>query len=295
MMRRLASHRRRLSTGQVASFRNPTTVHKGGFDTPMDYVRGWAWQNILWQQPDRLLVLQHQPVYTLGRAADETFLNFLESLDLNTQNKIRQQLSRQTRGPGTPRLAADRAVLEQACHDSLDSREAVDRLISLLNPQPVLAPNNVPIYRVERGGEVTFHGPGQLVVYPILHLEHYRKDLHWFLRQVESAIIDCLADLGIRAERDSINTGVWVRGRKIAAVGIAASRWTTTHGLALNVTTNLGYFESDLIVPCGIEERSVTSIEREIGPVSLREVAALLQTHFGRQFGMELEEGFELT
>jgi len=122
----------------------------------------------------------------------------------------------------------------------------------------------VEVFEVERGGDVTFHGPGQLVGYPILDLKHHRQDLHWYLRTVEEALIDALAALRIEAERNPGLTGVWTGGRKVASIGIHVKQWVTFHGFALNVTTDLDYF--DLIVPCGIAGVTMTSLQRELGP-----------------------------
>jgi lipoyl(octanoyl) transferase len=116
---------------------------------------------------------------------------------------------------------------------------------------------------VERGGDVTFHGPGQLVGYPIIDLKRHRQDLHWYLRQVEEALIAGLDDLEIVASRHAGLTGVWTEGRKIASIGVHARDWVTWHGFALNVTTDLSFF--DLIVPCGIDGVVMTSVERELG------------------------------
>ena len=124
-----------------------------------------------------------------------------------------------------------------------------------------LASKGVELFEVERGGDVTFHGPGQLVGYPIIDLKRHRLDLHWFLRQVEQGLIDTLAEYEIPAERSTGFTGVWTSGRKIASIGIHARDWVTWHGFALNVTTDLSYF--DLIVPCGIDGVTMTSIARE--------------------------------
>ena len=133
------------------------------------------------------------------------------------------------------------------------------RAAHLLNPQ------GVEVFEVERGGDVTFHGPGQLVGYPILDLGGsggaYKKDLHWYLRTLEQALIDALALLEIPAERNPGLTGVWTRGRKIASIGIHVKQWVTWHGFALNVTTDLAHF--DRIVPCGIQGVEMTSVERE--------------------------------
>ena len=112
----------------------------------------------------------------------------------------------------------------------------------------------VELFEVERGGDVTFHGPGQLVGYPIFDLKRHRRDLHWYLRQVEEAIIAALAQVGIAADARRGYTGVWTEGRKIASIGVHARDWVTWHGFALNVTTDLSYF--DLIVPCGIPARA---------------------------------------
>ena len=127
----------------------------------------------------------------------------------------------------------------------------------------LLRPDGVDVFEVERGGDVTFHGPGQLVGYPILDLRRHRQDLHWYLRTLEQALIDGLAELGIPAERNSGWTGVWTRGRKIASIGIHVKQWVTWHGFALNVTTDLDWF--DRIVPCGIPGVVMTSVERETG------------------------------
>ena len=126
----------------------------------------------------------------------------------------------------------------------------------------LLTPGEVPVVEVARGGDVTFHGPGQLVVYPILKLEGAWQDLHRVLRSLEEAAILCCADFGLKAERDERNTGAWVNGKKICAVGIGCRRWVTWHGMALNVSTNLDYFQR--INPCGLDAKSVTSLEKEL-------------------------------
>jgi lipoyl(octanoyl) transferase len=125
-----------------------------------------------------------------------------------------------------------------------------------------LAARGIELFDVERGGDVTFHGPGQLVGYPIIDLRRHKEDLHWYLRQVEQVLIDALASLDIRAERNPGKTGVWTSGRKIASIGVHARQWVTWHGFALNVTTDLSYF--DVMVPCGITDVTMTSVEREL-------------------------------
>ena len=126
-----------------------------------------------------------------------------------------------------------------------------------------LARKGVEVHEVERGGDVTFHGPGQLVGYPILDLRKHREDLHWYLRSLEASLVDGLDTLGIGAGTNPGLTGVWTRGRKIASIGIHVKQWVTYHGFALNVTTDLTYF--DLIVPCGIRDVVMTSVAMESG------------------------------
>ena len=120
----------------------------------------------------------------------------------------------------------------------------------------------VEVFEIERGGDVTFHGPGQLVGYPILDLRGYRQDLHWYLRSLEDVLIQALGALGIEADRNPGLTGVWTAGRKIASIGIHVKQWVTLHGFALNVTTDLDPF--DLIVPCGIRQVVMTSVAAEL-------------------------------
>lgn len=353
----------------------------------MDYVRGWAWQTVLLQhrlqqkrrmaatatssssssyrhQRDRsdvLLLLEHAPVYTLGRGADETHIAFLQqppqeqqqqppaspSNSRTTSSAIHhtynhgcdqsQELYRQecqtrlSRKGGSARLQTDRHWSHHDsstnnnnhnnnyCHDDDGEHDdpdsywedvcgRVDQVVCHTNVTPVLAPNQVPIYRVERGGEVTFHGPGQLVVYPILDLSsqsttsnrhahgggyyYYKQDLHWFLRQTEQVILNTLAEFGLyRACRDDHHTGVWVDDCKIAAVGVAASRWITTHGFALNVCPDLSYFDTDLILPCGIEGRGVTSLADQNITATVPEVAEVVVKQMQRVFKINIQVG----
>jgi lipoyl(octanoyl) transferase len=130
----------------------------------------------------------------------------------------------------------------------------------------LLSGDGVEVFETERGGDVTFHGPGQLVGYPIIDLTRHKPDLHWYLRTLEQALIQALAGLGIPAARNAGYTGVWTRGRKIASIGIHVKQWVTWHGFALNVTTDLTEFER--IVPCGIAGVEMTSVERELGAES---------------------------
>ena len=162
----------------------------------------------------------------------------------------------------------------QLAEDRIAGRLPHDVLLLLEHPPVVtlgrnshaahlLQPAGIDVFEVERGGDVTFHGPGQLVGYPILDLGAYKKDLHWYLRTLEQALIDALDQLYIPAERNPGFTGVWTRGRKIASIGIHVKQWVTWHGFALNVATDLAEFQR--IVPCGIPDVEMTSVVRETG------------------------------
>jgi len=131
-----------------------------------------------------------------------------------------------------------------------------------LTPEAITQ-RGVGVYEVERGGDVTWHGPGQLVGYPIVDLRRMREDLHWYLRSLEDALMDALESLGIPADRNPGYTGVWTAGRKIASIGVHVKRWVTLHGFALNVVNDLDGFE--LIVPCGIQQVVMTSVAAELG------------------------------
>jgi lipoate-protein ligase B len=158
----------------------------------------------------------------------------------------------------------------------------------LIVPRTALAVRGVEVHEVERGGDVTFHGPGQLVGYPIIDLRRHKQDLHWYLRRVEDALIRGIAQYGISGERNPTFTGVWTSGRKIASIGVHARDWVTWHGFALNVTTDLSYF--DLIVPCGIQSVTMTSIEREVADQtvpSLSEVSVAVAEAFADVFSLE--------
>ena len=146
-----------------------------------------------------------------------------------------------------------------------------------------LAEAGVTVFQTGRGGDVTYHGPGQLVGYPILDLNPHRRDVHRYVRDIEQALIDAVAALGVHAERAGGLTGIWVGNEKLAAIGVRISRWITSHGFALNVSTNLSHF--DLIVPCGIQGRGVTALERLLGrPVPMAEVESAVETAFSRVF-----------
>lgn len=157
----------------------------------------------------------------------------------------------------------------------------------LLAPESSLAAIGIAFFNVERGGDITYHGPGQLVGYPILDLTERGRDIYAYLRQLEAVVIETLRTIGISAGRWIGRTGVWVRGRKIASIGIHVSRWVTRHGFALNVNLDLAPFE--LIVPCGIRGAEPTSIDVELSrPVAIREVIPVLIERFEAGFGVDL-------
>jgi lipoyl(octanoyl) transferase len=188
------------------------------------------------------------------------------------------------------------------------AQEHTDDLLLLVEHQPVitlgrgtrptslplapseLARHGVEVFEVERGGDVTWHGPGQLVGYPILDLAGHRQDLHWYLRTLEAVLITAVDRLGLAASRMAGLTGVWTGGRKIASIGVHVKQWVTLHGFALNVTNDLTGF--DLIVPCGIENVVMTSVARERGgitePAALwKETRAAVVDAFGELFDRE--------
>ncbi|MBW4616555.1 MAG: lipoyl(octanoyl) transferase LipB [Desmonostoc vinosum HA7617-LM4] len=147
------------------------------------------------------------------------------------------------------------------------------------------------VHKVERGGEVTYHCPGQLVGYPILNLQRHCKDLHWYLRQLEEVIIRVLANYELQGERISGFTGVWLQGRKVAAIGIKVSRWITMHGFALNVCPDMAGFEQ--IVPCGISDKLVGSLAEWIPGIACQEVRSHIAQSFAEVFNLEFVIGNE--
>ncbi len=175
--------------------------------------------------PDTLILVEHDPVYTLGKNSNENHL--LKSRDVD-----------------------------------------------------------IPVYQIERGGDVTFHGPGQLVGYPILDLHHHRLSVSWYMRTLEEMLIQTLGQFGIKARRREGLTGVWVGEEKIAALGVRLSRWVSMHGFALNVNTDLEFFDG--IIPCGIFEYDVTSMSQILGKeVSMVEVEETLVTIFRLLFSFK--------
>ena len=203
----------------------------------VSYRRAWALQKQFvaeyksalqhdWPIRDKLILLEHSPVYTLGQGSNLRFVKF---------------------------------DLEKTPYE---------------------------LYRTERGGEVTYHCPGQLVGYPILNLKNYQTDLHWYLRQLEEVLIRTLVDFGLSGDRIPGMTGVWVEGRKVAAIGIKVSRWITMHGFALNVCPDLSGFER--IVPCGIEHKPVGSMAQLLPNIEIESVRPVLVSQFEQVFNLSL-------
>jgi lipoyl(octanoyl) transferase len=163
----------------------------------------------------------------------------------------------------------------------------------LLVHEHVLRQKGVEFYETSRGGDITYHGPGQIVGYPILNLGAIRRDVVWYVRMLEEAMIRATAEFGITTERVAGKTGIWVdtgsAEEKLGAIGVHISRWVTSHGFAYNVSTDLRFF--DLIVPCGIADRKATSLEKVLGrTVKESEVTPRLAKHLGELFGLEMKE-----
>ena len=172
------------------------------------------------------------------------------------------------------------------------------KLANLRASRDMLRQVGVALFETDRGGDITYHGPGQLVGYPILNLAEIRRDVAWYVRSLEEAMIRATAEFGVSARRVPGRTGVWVdiagnhagsphEEEKLGAIGVHLSRWVTSHGFAYNVATDLRYF--DLIVPCGIADKRATSLEKLLNRrVELREVSSRVTTHLGKLFGLEL-------
>jgi lipoyl(octanoyl) transferase len=164
---------------------------------------------------------------------------------------------------------------------------------NILMSQQELKINGIEFFHINRGGDITFHGPEQLVGYPILDLDKFKTDIGWYLRSLEEVIIMTMAEYGLTGERSKGETGVWIepgikgKERKICAMGIKCSRWITMHGFALNVNTDLNYFNN--IIPCGIQNKQVTSLEKELGKkVSMEEVKEKMKRNFEEVFACQL-------
>jgi len=206
-------------------------------------------------------------------------LRELGRVDYGTALDLQQQLVAERKEDSIP----DQLLLLEHPHVITMGRNG--HLQNLLANDDVLRRAGISFYPTDRGGDITYHGPGQLVGYPIVDLREWKRDVGAYVRGVEQAIIDTLADFGISAGRIPKLTGVWVGERKIAAIGVHISRWVTSHGFALNVTTDLSYFQ--YIVPCGLT-KPVTSMAQLGTRTDLTEVSRSLAAHFGRVFDCEM-------
>lgn len=159
---------------------------------------------------------------------------------------------------------------------------------NLLLNENELGEKGASYYKINRGGDITYHGPGQLVVYPIFDLDQFFTDIHKYMRYLEEAVISTLGHFGIKSGRVDGLTGVWIEGdtpraRKICAMGVKSSRWVTMHGIGFNINSDLSYFSH--IIPCGIDDKAVTSMQQELGrPLDITEVAAVLKQNLADQF-----------
>ncbi|HEY0668464.1 MAG TPA: lipoyl(octanoyl) transferase LipB [Sphingobacteriaceae bacterium] len=205
---------------------------------------------------------------------------FLRTVDLKTAN----------RNNNTEHPTPNYLVFVEHPHVYTSGKSG--RLENLLLDEEELHSKEATFHQINRGGDITYHGPGQIVGYPIIDLDNFFTDIHLYLRTLEEAVILTLNDYGIQAGRLSGLTGVWLdadnnKARKICALGVRCSRWVTMHGFALNVNTDLSYFNN--IVPCGIQDKGVTSIAQELGrKVDIDEVKQKLLNHIVRLFQMEL-------
>ncbi len=201
---------------------------------------------------------------------------------------------------GKPSIAEEEKPLDTTSYFLLCEHPPVytlgksGKIENLLINEASMQEKGIQFFKINRGGDITFHGPGQIVGYPIIDLEKLYTDIGRYLRELEEVIILTLAEYGIKGERSKGETGVWMepgitgKERKICAMGVRCSRWITMHGFALNVNTNLGYFGN--IIPCGIVDKQVTSMEKELGEkVDIDEVKKKIRKNFGLVFGVEFK------
>ncbi len=232
-----------------------------------------------------------QEVYfeDLGKRAYKSVWDFQEQL---LKNKVEQKalLREQTHVAAIPAIRHDLLFVEHTPVYTLGKSGKEEHiLISAAEMQE----RGIDYFHINRGGDITFHGPGQVVGYPIFDLEQFSTDLGWYLRSLEEVIIRVMAEYGLQGERSRGETGVWLdthdssKARKICAMGIKCSRWITMHGFAFNVNTDLGYFGH--IVPCGIADKAVTSLQQELGrEVDMEEVKEKLKRAFATVFDIQL-------
>lgn len=231
--------------------------------------------------------MQKVEVFDIGRAP------YRETWDL--QAAIQQRLIEEKRARRDNRLykPENRDVLLFVEHPHVYTLGKSGEEEHLLRSMAELKQLEAEFVKIDRGGDITYHGPGQIVGYPIFDLDRHFTDIHKYLRYLEEVMIRTCADYGLEAGRIEGLTGVWVDDAKICAMGIKCSRWVTMHGFAFNVNTQLNYFGN--IVPCGISDKAVTSLEQLLGrPVDMDEVKAHMLEHFGEVFGIEFVKNAKL-
>lgn len=211
-----------------------------------------------------------------------------ENLEIKKRNRERELGQREDDMEGT------KSHFLLCAHEPVFTLGKSGAMENLLVNNEYLKEKGISFFKTNRGGDITFHGLGQIVGYPILDLERIKPDIVVYMRNLEEIIIRTLAEYGIQSERSSGETGVWIdtdiahKARKICAMGVRTSRWITMHGFALNVNTDLTYF--NMIVPCGIQHKQVTSMEKELGKkVPVEEVEEKIKRHFEEVFGVELK------
>jgi lipoyl(octanoyl) transferase len=239
---------------------------------------------------NKQVIFQDWGLIDYKEAWDKQEALFGETVKLKTELRNRQLAVAAGSAPEEETLTPNYLVFCQ--HPHVYTLGKSGKPEHLLLDEAGLKEKQASYYPINRGGDITYHGPGQLVAYPILDLDNFFTDIHLYLRTLEEAVINTLANYGIAAGRYPGYTGVWLdadneRARKICAMGVRCSRWVTMHGLAFNVNANLEYFKN--IVPCGIDDKDVTSMQRELGrEVDLNEVKQILKYHISVQFGMEM-------
>jgi lipoyl(octanoyl) transferase len=244
-----------------------------------------------------LLQMNQRPVIfkDLGKQSYKPVWDYQEQL--LKDNVTIKSLAYAQQAEGMPVVTTDttRDYLLLVEHPPVYTLGKNGKLENLLISESDCAEKGIDFFKINRGGDITFHGPGQIVGYPILDLEHFYTDIGRYLRNIEEVIIQTLAEYGIQGDRSPGETGVWIdpekkgKERKICAIGVRCSRWITMHGFAFNVNTDLTYF--DHIIPCGIQNKQVTSLQKELGyPLDLAEVKQKVKRNFERVFDVCLIE-----
>lgn len=218
---------------------------------------------------------------------DLGLIDYKEAWDLQ-ENLFKETIDRKIRIRNGEELESTTNYLLFCEHPHVYTLGKSGKQEHLLLNHELLKEKEATYYEINRGGDITYHGPGQLVAYPIFDLDHFFTDIHKYLRYLEEAVIRTLTEFGIEAGRSEGLTGVWIdpemaSARKICAMGVKSSRWVTMHGIGFNVNSDLSYFSH--IIPCGIQDKAVTSMEKELGhPVDMQEVKDILKVMLAEQF-----------